>query len=79
MTRVEKVFEKLIEENKKQFAEDLENARVNYPEVYERIMQVKAEAQEIEKKEGFAAALKHIVNAREEAASKMMYDLLFNN
>jgi len=78
-TKYAKYIEKCIEADKKKFAEDLENSRVNYPEVYERIMQLKAEAMEIEKKEGLAAALRHIVKAREEAASNMMYDLLFNN
>lgn len=79
MTRAEKNLEKRIEADKKKFAEDLENARVNYPEVYEKFMKLMAEAKEIEKKEGCAAALKHIVKAREEAVSNMMYDLLFNN
>ena len=55
----------------KQFAEDLEDARVNYPEVYEMFLQLKAETEEIEKKEGVAAALRHIAKAREDAIKEL--------
>ena len=78
-TKYDKYIEKCIEADMKQFAEDLEDARVNYPEVYEMFLQLKAETEEIEKKEGLAAALRHIVKARDEVVSNMMYDLLFNN
>lgn len=60
----EKEYKKMIETDKKKFAEDMEYARVNCPEVYERIKEVEQEAIEIGKKEGLAAALKFIVDSK---------------
>ena len=63
-TKYAKYIEKCIDADKKKFAEDLENARVNYPEVYERVKEVEDEAREIAKKEGLAAALKFIADSK---------------
>lgn len=63
-TKYAKYIEKCIEADKKRIAEEMEYTRVHYPEVYERSQEVMAEAKEIEKKEGLAAALKFIVNSK---------------
>lgn len=60
----EKEYKKMIETDKKKFAEDMEYTRVNCPEIYERIKEVEQEAKEICKKEGLASALKFIVNSK---------------
>lgn len=63
-TKYANYIEKCIEADKKRIAEEMEFSRVHCPEVYERIQEVKAEAEEIAKKEGLAAALKFIVDSK---------------
>lgn len=63
-TKYAKYIEKCIEADKKRIAEEMEFTRVHCPEVYERVKEVEAEAIEIGKKEGLAAALKFIVNSK---------------
>lgn len=64
MAKYDKHIEKCIEADKKKFAETMECLRVNSPDVYARIKEVEAEAREIEKKEGLAAALRYIIYSK---------------
>lgn len=55
----EKKLNKLIEEDKKKFAETEEELRMKFPDNYEKVMNFKKEAMEIMYKEGIKEGVKY--------------------